>query len=102
MSNTPARPCTTTALLWQNSLWWISTPSATCLSMVAPSACGLQPLVETVVPAPRSCQAVDHVQGRAPQSSCPPNHLLGHEPDGGGVTKLVMSLAAHPFNMVVG
>src|SRR5205823_5399673 len=32
MSNTPARPCTTTALLWQNSLWWISTPSATCLS----------------------------------------------------------------------
>ena len=31
-SNTPARPCTTTALLWQNSLWWISTPSATCLS----------------------------------------------------------------------
>src|SRR5713101_6864389 len=34
--NTPAWPCTTTALLWQNSLWWISTPSATCLSMVAP------------------------------------------------------------------
>src|SRR4249920_2302070 len=32
MSSTPARPCTTTALLWQNSLWWISTPSATCLS----------------------------------------------------------------------
>src|ERR1700728_4003782 len=32
MSNTPARPCTTTALLWQNSLSWISTPSATCLS----------------------------------------------------------------------
>src|SRR5580692_8406278 len=47
MSNTPARPCTTTALLWQNSLRWISTPSATCLSMVASSACGLQPLVQT-------------------------------------------------------
>src|SRR4051812_47734626 len=36
MSNTPARPCTTTALLWQNSLSWISTPSATCLSTVGP------------------------------------------------------------------
>src|SRR5581483_11878667 len=49
MSNTPVRPCTTTALLWQNSLWWISTPSATCLST------GLLPLVgqllgETIVP----------------------------------------------------
>src|SRR4051812_29338926 len=32
MSNTPSRPCTTTALLCRNSLWWISTPSATCLS----------------------------------------------------------------------
>src|SRR6266545_2698337 len=32
MSNTPARPCTTTALLCMNSLSWISTPSATCLS----------------------------------------------------------------------
>ena len=32
MSNTPARPCTTTALLWQNSLSWIRTPFATCLS----------------------------------------------------------------------
>src|ERR1700685_3970523 len=32
MSSTPVRPCTTTALLWQNSLWWISTPSATCFS----------------------------------------------------------------------
>src|SRR6476660_6525404 len=50
MSSTPARPCTTTALLWQNSLSWISTPSATCLSTAAPSACGLQPLVATVVP----------------------------------------------------
>src|SRR5215469_8819136 len=39
MSNTPTRPCTTTALLRQNSLSWISTPSATCLSM------GLLPLV---------------------------------------------------------
>src|SRR5215469_15567934 len=39
MSNTPARPCTTTALLWQNSLSWISTPSTTCLST------GLLPLV---------------------------------------------------------
>ena len=49
MSSTPAWPCTTTALLWQNSLWWISTPSATCLSTVAPSACGLQPLVEIIL-----------------------------------------------------
>src|SRR6478735_9618708 len=32
MSNTPARPCTTTVLLWQNALSWISTPSATCLN----------------------------------------------------------------------
>ena len=32
MSSTPAGPWATTALLWQNSLWWISTPSATCLS----------------------------------------------------------------------
>ena len=33
MSSTPARPCTTTALFWSNSLWWASTPSATCVSM---------------------------------------------------------------------
>ena len=39
MSNTPARPCTTTVLFWSNSLWWTSTPSATCVSM------GLLPLV---------------------------------------------------------
>ena len=58
MSNTPARPCTTTALLWQNSLSWISTPSATCLSTVAPSACGLQPLVGTVVPGGSRLQAL--------------------------------------------
>ena len=32
MSNTPARPCTTTALLCMNSLAWISTPSATGLN----------------------------------------------------------------------
>jgi hypothetical protein len=37
--NTPPRPCTTTALLWQNSLSWISTPASTCLST------GLLPLV---------------------------------------------------------
>src|SRR3974377_588015 len=44
MSNTPAGPCTTTALLWQNSLSWISTPPAPCRSTRAPSACGLQRL----------------------------------------------------------
>src|SRR5215207_1825618 len=33
MSNTPARPCTTTALFWSNSLWWNSTPSVTCANM---------------------------------------------------------------------
>jgi hypothetical protein len=32
MSNTPAGPSTTTALLCTNSLLWTSTPSATCLS----------------------------------------------------------------------
>jgi hypothetical protein len=32
MTNTPAPPCTTMALLWQNSLSWIRTPSAICLS----------------------------------------------------------------------
>jgi hypothetical protein len=31
-----------------------------------------------------------------------PSHFLGHETDGGGIAKVVMSLAAHPFNMVVG
>jgi hypothetical protein len=36
------------------------------------------------------------------RSSCPPNHFLCHETDGGGIAKVVMSLAAHPFNMVVG
>jgi hypothetical protein len=34
------------------------------------------------------------------RSSCLPNHLLGHEADG-GVAKVVMPLAAHPLNMVV-
>src|SRR5690242_17331736 len=58
MSSTPARPCTTTALLWQNSLSWISTPSATCFSTGAPSACGLQPLTETVVPSGCRLQAL--------------------------------------------
>jgi hypothetical protein len=32
----------------------------------------------------------------------PSNHLLGHKADGGGIAKVVMSLATHPFNMVVG
>ena len=32
MSSTPPWPCTTPALLWQNSLSWTSTPSATCFS----------------------------------------------------------------------
>lgn len=36
------------------------------------------------------------------RSSCPPNRFLGHETDGGGIAKVVMPLAAHPFNMVVG
>ena len=31
-SSTPSRPCTTTALVWQNALSWASTPSATCVS----------------------------------------------------------------------
>jgi hypothetical protein len=35
MSNTPARPCTTTALLWQNSLSWISTPTSRALRVRA-------------------------------------------------------------------
>src|SRR5260221_13906570 len=39
MSNTPALPCTTTALLCKNALSCVSTPSVTCLSM------GLLPLV---------------------------------------------------------
>src|SRR4030095_12756420 len=36
MSNTPASPCTTTALLSMNSLSWASTPFATCFSMSLP------------------------------------------------------------------
>lgn len=32
-SSTPSLPCTTTLLFSSNSLWWISTPSATCFNM---------------------------------------------------------------------
>src|SRR6476660_9639584 len=39
MSNTPAFPCTTTALLCKNSLSCVNTTSATCFSM------GILPLV---------------------------------------------------------
>jgi hypothetical protein len=42
------------------------------------------------------------MNGMHSRSSCPPNHFLSHEADGGGVAKVVMPLAAHPFNMVVG
>lgn len=35
------------------------------------------------------------------RSSCPPSHFLGREAGSGSITKVVMSLAAHPFNMVV-
>src|SRR5215472_5005888 len=62
MSNTPARPCTTTALLWQNSLSWICTPSATSLSMVAPSACGLQPGLPSAQVPGEGDMAVDRAQ----------------------------------------
>src|ERR1017187_587357 len=55
MSNTPARPCTTTALLWQNSLSWISTPSATCLSTGARLPCQRPP---TTIRATRRCRSV--------------------------------------------
>ncbi len=36
------------------------------------------------------------------RSSCPPSYFLDHETDGRGIAKVVMPLAAHPFNMVVG
>jgi hypothetical protein len=36
------------------------------------------------------------------RSSCRPGRFLGHETDGRGIAKVVMTLAAHPFNMVVG
>jgi non-canonical (house-cleaning) NTP pyrophosphatase len=32
----------------------------------------------------------------------PAQPLSGHETDDGAVAKVVMALAAHPFNMVVG
>src|SRR5258708_36787213 len=71
MSNTPARPCTTMALLCTNSLLWISTPSATCLSMGGPSACGLQPIFQTENPEIREAMSdLDRaVRHRAPFGS---------------------------------
>src|SRR5215470_13398667 len=60
MSNTPARPCTTTALLWQNSLSWISTPSATCLSTGLLSPVSLLPRLAP----PHQC--VDGLPERGP------------------------------------
>jgi hypothetical protein len=36
------------------------------------------------------------------RSSRPPGSFHGHETDGGGVAKVVMPLASHPFNMIVG
>ena len=42
------------------------------------------------------------MNGMHRRSSCRPSHFLGHEADGGGIAKVVMPLAAHPFNMVVG
>jgi hypothetical protein len=73
MSNTPARPCTTTALLWQNALSWTSTPSATCLSTGTPSACGLQSLVETAVP---GGSASTMGEANEPRSECPINAAI--------------------------
>jgi hypothetical protein len=42
------------------------------------------------------------MNGMHRRSSCPPNHFLGHETDGGDIAKVVIALAAHPFNMIVG
>lgn len=42
------------------------------------------------------------MNGMHRRSSCPPSYFLDHETDGRGIAKVVMPLAAHPFNMVVG
>src|SRR5580693_2868885 len=69
MSSAPARPCTTTALLWQNSLWWISTPSATCFST------GTRPLPVPGGNTGRRCR------GRRSVSLVDAEHALGYPGD---------------------